>query len=291
MIIDGKKIAEEIKIALKEEISGSGAKLTMDIIQVGDDAVSAKFVGRKEIFAGEIGVETKLRNFPESISGEDLRREIKKICGAGGGGGIIVQLPLPSHINTQDVLNVIPAEKDVDVLSAAAFGRFATGGDILPPVIGAVKEILDRSGFEIKGKNAAVIGAGILVGKPAAVWLINEGASVFVARSRTEDIAEYTREADIIISGAGKPNLITTEMVKGGAAVIDAGTAFKDGKPACPAGRLAGDVHPEVAEKASIFTPVPGGVGPLTVAMVFRNLVELNKIHPRICKKTENGVR
>ncbi len=281
MVIDGKKISEEIKKELAAEISGAGMELALDIVQVGENAVSAKFIKRKEAFAREIGVEVKVHDFPEGISTEELGAEIKKICASPAGGkekgGIIVQLPLPPHIAAQNILDAIPLQKDVDVLSAAAMGRFAVGNPSvggLPPVVGAAKEILDRRGFEIKGKNAVVIGAGILVGKPAAIWLINQGASVFVLRSRTENMAKYTGDADIIISGAGKPGLITPEMVKEGVAVIDAGTSFKDGG-------IAGDVLPEVAEKASIFTPVPGGVGPLTVAMVFKNLVELNKRYPR----------
>ena len=270
MIIDGNKIAEEIKSGLAAEISGGGMKLSLDIVQVGNDPVSAKFIKRKENFAGDIGVETKLHNFPEEISTENLCRKIKEICDTKEKRGIIVQLPLPAHINTQDVLNVIPPEKDVDVLSAAATGYFTVGGDILPPVADAAKEILDRSDFKTKGKNAVVIGAGILVGKPSAIWLINQGASVSVLRSHTADIAKYTIEADIIISGVGKPGLIMPEMVKEGVIVIDAGTSFKNGK-------LAGDVCESVSKKASIFTPVPGGVGPLTVAMVFKNLIKLSK--------------
>lgn len=263
MIIDGKKISEEIKNILNGKSAGRRMKLA--IVMVGDDEASKKFIERKEKFAKDVCVETRVYNLPADISTTELRKKMAEISHIKENDGVILQLPLPSQINTQYVLNGIIAKKDVDVLSSRAFGDFATGRSaILPPVVGVIKEIFDRNKVEVKGKNIVVVGAGKLVGMPASVWLINQGAMVSVVNEFTPDISKFTKEADIIISGAGKPGLIKPEMVKEGVIIIDAGS-------------LSGDVEPGVAEKASLFTPVPGGIGPLTVAMVFKNLIELNK--------------
>ncbi|TSD02741.1 MAG: methylenetetrahydrofolate dehydrogenase (NADP+) / methenyltetrahydrofolate cyclohydrolase [Parcubacteria group bacterium Athens0714_26] len=259
MIIDGKKIAEEIKSTL------DSAGLKLAIVMVGDDEASKKFIERKEKFAQDIGVETRVYNLPADISTTELRKKMAEISHIEENDGVILQLPLPVQINTQYVLNGIIASKDVDVLSSRSFGDFSTGrSKILPPVIGAIKEIFKRNNVEVKNKNVVVVGAGKLVGMPASVWLINQGATVTVVNEFTPDISKFTKNADIIISGAGKPWLIKPEMVKDNVIIIDAGS-------------LVGDVEPTVAEKASLFTPVPGGIGPLTVAMVFKNLIELNK--------------
>lgn len=271
MIIDGKKIAEEIKEELKNKIKASGKKLKLAIVQVGENDVSRKFIERKIKFADEIGVKTKIYELPADISTNKLRKKMAKICHIKQNSGVIIQLPLPEYINTQYALNGIIATKDADVLSAKSIGDFAVGRSVvLPPVVGAIKEIFERNNVNLKGKNIVIIGAGILVGKPCAIWAINKGATVFVLRSSTKDISEFTKRADIIISGVGKPNLIKAEMVKDGIIIIDAGTSMEKGK-------IAGDIDPRIAEKSSLFTPVPGGVGPITVAMLFKNLIELNK--------------
>ena len=260
MLIDGKKIAEEIKESLKKEIEISGKKLKLAIVQVGENDVSKKFIERKIKFAGEIGVGTEIYNLPDNISADELCKKLEKICDEEN-SGVILQLPLPAspaggpaHIDTQRALDSVVLEKDVDVLSSRSFG-----GKILTPVVGAIREIL--GGRDLRGKNVVVVGAGILVGKPATVWAMDQGAAVSVVNEFTPDISEFTKRADIIISGAGRPGLIKPEMVKEGVVIID----------------VAGDVEPAVAKKALIFTPKIGGVGPITVAMLFKNLVELNK--------------
>jgi methylenetetrahydrofolate dehydrogenase (NADP+)/methenyltetrahydrofolate cyclohydrolase len=271
MIVDGKKIAEEIKNSLKKEIEARGKKLKLAIVQVAENPVSEKFIERKRKFAEEIGIKTRVYELSPKISTSQLRKKIAEICHTKENDGVILQLPLPEHINTQYALNGIIMTKDVDVLSAKSMGNFAVGRSaVLPPVVGAIKEIFERNNVNLKGKNVAVIGAGILVGKPAAIWAINQGATVFVLRSSTKDLSKFTKESDIIISGVGKPNLIKPDMVKDEVIIIDAGTSMEKGK-------LAGDIDPKVAEKSSLFTPVPGGVGPITVAIVFKNLVELSK--------------
>ncbi|MBU2109758.1 bifunctional 5,10-methylenetetrahydrofolate dehydrogenase/5,10-methenyltetrahydrofolate cyclohydrolase, partial [Patescibacteria group bacterium] len=254
MIIDGKKIAEEIKNSLKKGFEASGKKLKLAIVQIGEDPISRKFIERKIKFAEEIGVKTKVYNLPADITTNKLRKKMAEICHIKENSGVIIQLPLPQHINTQYILNSIPQKKDVDVLSE-------NRNKCLTPVVAAIKEILDRNNIDIKNKNVVILGAGILVGKPAAIWFINQGATVSVLRSSTPNILKYTKEADIIVSGVGKPNLIIADMVKDGVIAIDAG----------------GDIDPKVAEKSSLFTSILGGIGPITVAMVFKNLVELNK--------------
>ena len=259
MIIDGKKIAEEIKNTL----NGKGLKLA--IVAVAPDEASKKFIERKIKFAEDIGAETRFYELPQDISTSQLRQKMAEISHIEQNDGVILQLPLPAHIKTQYVLNGIIASKDVDVLSSRAFGDFATGhSKILPPVVGAIKIIFEKYNIDVCGKNAVVVGAGKLVGMPASVWFINQSATVSVVNEFTPDISKFTKEADIIVSGAGKPGLIKPEMVKDGVIIIDAGS-------------LVGDVDPKVAEKASFFTPVLGGIGPLTVAIVFKNLVGLNK--------------
>ena len=276
VIIDGKKIAEEMKNSLKEEILKSGKKLKLAIVQVGEDEVSKKFIERKIKFAEETGVKTKIYNLPEDISTNKLRQKIAEISHIKENNGVILQLPLPKYINTQYVLNGIIPKKDVDVLSSRAFGDFTTNrSKILPPLVGVIKEIFEKFKIDIIGKNVVVIGKGILVGKPIANYLMDKGATVSVLSSQTLNPSAYILMADIIISGAGKPHLIKPDMVKNGVIIIDAGISslIGLGRP----GSLVGDVDSEVAKKASFFTPVSGGVGPITVAMVFRNLVELNK--------------
>lgn len=280
MLIDGKKIVEEIKNSLKEEISKSGKKLKLAIVQVGEDEVSKKFIERKVKFAEEIGVKTRLYNLPAEISTSQLRKKMAEICHIKENDGVILQLPLPKHINTQYVLNGIIPKKDVDVLSSRAFGDFVTGhppagGKILPPLVGVIKEIFERFKIDVMGKNVVVIGKGILVGKPIANYFINLGATVSVLNSQTPNPNSYTLMADIIISGVGKSHFIKPDMVRDGVIIIDAGTSSSTSSGRL--GSLVGDVDPSVEKKASLFTPVPGGVGPTTVAMVFKNLLVLSR--------------
>ncbi len=275
MIIDGKKIAERIKEELRLSIKEDKKKLKIAIIQVGEDPASLKFVEKKQKFAEDIGVKSKVYKLPEEVSTSKLRKKIAGIihpsASDGKNIGVIIQLPLSKHINTQYILDSVPINKDIDVLSAKATGEFSTNkSKILPPVVGAVKAILEEGHIGVKGKNVVVVGAGLLVGKPVATWLINEGATVSVLDKDTSDIKSYTLMADVIIAGVGNSGLIKPDMVKDGVVLIDAGTSEQ-------AGKLVGDIDPVCEKKASLFTPVPGGVGPLTVAMVFKNLVYLSK--------------
>lgn len=278
MIIDGKKFAKDIKNSLREEVLKINKKLRLAVIKVGENKVTEKFLEQKKKFASDIGISVRIYTFGVDISTTELRKEVSKIVHTKENSGIIVQLPLPKSINTQYILDAILSQKDPDMLSGKSFGFFATGrSKILPPVVGAVKYILEKNSIELRGKVGAVMGSGRLVGKPIAIYFINQGATTTVLNEYSGEIDYFTKKADIIISGVGKPNSITSEMVKDGIVAIDCGTSEVQPEVGQVSGKIVGDIDPEVAKKASMFTPVPGGVGPLTVAMLFSNLVELAK--------------
>lgn len=271
-ILDGKSLSQKILAGLKSDYLSLGRKLTLAIVRVDEDAVIDKFVAQKKKIAEELGVDFRVYAYDVGIATNELRKKIAVIVHDTDPDGVIIQLPLPEKINTQYILNSIPAEKDVDVLSARALGNFFVGkSEILPPVVGAIKALFEEYGIDIRGKYIVVIGAGGLVGKPVAAWLLNAGVTFSVVRSTTPDIAEFTQKADVIVSGVGRPGLITSGMVKDGVVVIDAATSESEGK-------MAGDADfDSVSKKASYITPVPGGVGPLTVAMIYKNLLTLTR--------------
>lgn len=202
-----------------------------------------------------------------NVSQVKLERQVKKIGKDAKISGVIVQLPLPKRLNTQHVLDLIPTKKDVDVLSSASFSDFALGIlPILPPTVGAIALLLKEAKKKLEGSKVVVVGAGRLVGLPIALWLTQQGATISLIQKGTKNTSQIILEADIVISGVGKPGLITGKMIKKGAVVIDAGTSVEGGS-------IKGDVDFEsVLKKASFLTPVPGGVGPLTVVCLFKNL-------------------
>lgn len=276
--MDGKSLADRIIAELKETYAGFAKKPALAAVVVGADAVIRKFLERKKAVADELGVDFRIYEYSADISTNELRKRIAVIVHEAAPGGIIIQLPLPPHLNRQYILNSVPPEKDVDVLSARAVGDFAVGKSrIAPPVVGAIKALLGEYGIDYKSKHVIVIGAGALVGKPVAAWLANEKVSFTVVDENTPDISAFTKQADIIITGVGKPGLITGDMIREGAVVIDAGTSEAGGpSTALGASKLVGDVDfDSVNKKASHITPVPGGVGPLTVAMIYKNLLAL----------------
>jgi methylenetetrahydrofolate dehydrogenase (NADP+)/methenyltetrahydrofolate cyclohydrolase len=265
MNVDGKKIKDKVLEELKSEVGSRELRLVG--ILVGDHPGSKKFMELKEKAAKEIGVDFRLYEFPGDISTNKLRDELNNIAKQGVNHGLIVELPLPEQINTQYILNTIPQEKDVDVLSIKAQGAFFVGkSKILPPAVEALKIVLEEHDIDIKGKNIAVFGYGVLIGKPIANWLAAQSASVFVINEFTKNPEEISKEADIVISGVGEAGLIKGDMVKDDVIVIDFGYS-KDGK---------GDVDfDSVSKKASLITPVPGGMGPIVVAAVLKNLLRL----------------
>lgn len=271
MVIDGIALRDKIKTSLREEVLKSGKKLRLAVVKVGSDFAAEKFLAQKKKFAEEVGIDTRVYEIPEDISTNKLREKVSQIVHIKENSGVIVQLPLPRHINAQYILDAVIPEKDPDMLSSKSWGMFATGkSKIIPPVVGAIKAIFDEYGVKVKGARVTVVGGGRLVGKPVSVWLISEGATVSVIDENTPRPDSFTLNAGIVISGAGKPKFITPGMVEEGVVVIDAGTSESWGE-------ISGDVDPEVSKKSSLFSPVPGGVGPLTVAMLFKNLVVLTK--------------
>ena len=242
MIVDGKDIAEQVMKALELERPSFGA-LTLGIVMNEGDAATDSFVKIKSRIAARLGVEIKKYNPAQ-------------IAEALGCDGVIVQLPIA---NSEQLLASLPPHKDVDALGPAPA--------VASPVAGAIAEVLARSGVDPRGKKATVVGEGRLVGAPAAKLLRELGADVAVVTSRDGSLTSV-KNADIVVLGAGEPGLIKPEMLKQGVVLIDAGTSEQGG-------RLAGDADPACAEVASVFTPVPGGIGPIAVAMIFRNLFDL----------------
>lgn len=289
MIIDGKAIAEEVLVELAGEVKAItattahlrvGVRSRLAAVLVGDHAGSHKFLELKKKAAQKIRIDFRLYEFPADITTQKLRKEIVGIAKAQVNDGVMIELPLPSHINTQYVLNAIPPEKDVDVLSEKSQGAFFAGRSaVLPPAVEAVKIILEKHGIEPKGKNCAVFGYGLLVGKPVSHWLASQGATVSVINEFTLNPERYSQDADIVISGVGpvrgkdplralaasngasKP-LITVDMIKEGAVIIDFGKDVDFGI---------------ISKKAGLITPPLGGVGPIVIAAVLSNLVCLIK--------------
>jgi len=249
MIIDGNKIAEKILLGLKEKIRRKNLKLKLAVVLVGDDYASRVYVRRKKEAAEKVGIGFELFHFPEDIPEEELKSRIRQIALDLQVSGIIVQLPLPKNFDAGNVLEVIPPEKNAESIS---------------PVISAVQEIFKEYDIRPKNKKIVLVGKGKLVGGPLAKWLESEGLNY--------GGKEKIKEADIVISGVGKPKIITGDMIKKGAVVIDIGFSHDENKKA------VGDVDFEkVSQKASLVTPVPGGVGPITVACLLKNLVKLKK--------------
>ncbi|MFA6397888.1 MAG: bifunctional 5,10-methylenetetrahydrofolate dehydrogenase/5,10-methenyltetrahydrofolate cyclohydrolase [Candidatus Paceibacterota bacterium] len=262
MIIDGKKIRDRIKISLKKEIAFIKRPIILSIISVSSNPISSQFINLKEKFGKEIGVSVKVFNFPEKIKEKLLKEKIRKI--SINSDGVIIQLPIPKNFSTDEILNCIPIDKDIDVLSKKSNKIFASGRlKILPPVVGAIKEVLVDSKISLEGKKIALVGRGRLVGGPLSSWLkYQKFNSTIFDKGDSLNLKNF----DIIISGTGEPNLIKKEMIKDDTILIDVGTSELFGK-------TCGDIDPGCAKKSSLFTPVPGGVGPITIAMIFRNLL------------------
>lgn len=270
ILLDGKKLAQKILDGLKNEVAGFSQKLRLAVAVVGNDPVTKKFIEQKKKTAGEIGIDVRIFPFEENVTTNELRKRIAEIVHEKKNTGVIVQLPLPAHINIQYILNSVTPEKDADMLSSRSLGNFVVGKTVIsPPLVEAAKTFFSEYEIDYHQKYIVVVGAGKLVGKPMALWLLNEDVTFSVLRSSTPDISKFTKEADIIITGVGMPALIRGDMVKQGVVIIDAGTSESGGK-------LVGDVDFEsVFSKVSFITPVPGGMGPLGVAMLFKNLVAL----------------
>jgi methylenetetrahydrofolate dehydrogenase (NADP+)/methenyltetrahydrofolate cyclohydrolase len=270
VILDGQKLSLKLLDSIKKEIDEKKLKLKLAVVLVGKNSVSNSYINKKQEASSNVGIDFEFFSFKEDINEEKLKEEIKKISNTEDISGVVIQLPLPKKFNTQEILNLIPIEKDPDVLSENAFNRFLNNQtDVFPPVVEAVKYLLEEYNIDIKGKKIALVGKGRLVGRPLAVWLKNLGADFSIIDRSIEDIASVTKEADMIISGAGSAGIIKSDMVKDGAILIDAGTSSEDGE-------VKGDIDKSAYEKASYVAPVPGGVGPMTVSCLLENILKTN---------------
>lgn len=267
MIVNGRAITKDILSSVRTDVAVLGREPVVRAIVLAPSAATESYLHIKERRAREAGMHLEIVRMENDSTTEAVIEKIN----LEGADAVIVQLPLPSSVDTKRILDAIPVEKDADVLSSRAHEEFEKGiaRALLPPVVGAVKEILERAGIEVRGKRAVVVGSGWLVGEPAAAWLRSQGAEVTVV---TLDYGNMTalKDADIIVSGAGSPGIIRPEHLTPGVVVIDAGTSESGSA-------IVGDADPACAEIASVFTPVPGGVGPIAVACLFRNAALLSE--------------
>ncbi|MEA3423211.1 MAG: bifunctional methylenetetrahydrofolate dehydrogenase/methenyltetrahydrofolate cyclohydrolase FolD [Bacillota bacterium] len=274
-IIDGKAISAKLKEDLKEEVEklkDVGIIPGLAVIIVGNDPASKTYVNSKEKNAEKLGLYSVKHQLEEKVSEEQLLKLIDDLNNDSKIHGILVQLPLPNHIDSKKVLNKISVEKDVDGFHPENVGKMIVGDKaFLPCTPNGVIKILEYENVEITGKHAVIIGRSNIVGKPMAALLLERNATVTVCHSKTKNLSEIVNLADIVIAAVGRPNFVKADMVKNGAIVIDVGINRVDGK-------LIGDVEfDSVKEKASLITPVPGGVGPMTIAMLMYNTIESAK--------------
>ncbi len=271
-IIDGKLISAQIKEEVKEKVAklnAQGTRVCLAVIQAGTDPASSVYVGNKKKACAYVGIESLSYELPEQTSQEELLALIAELNGKAEVNGILVQLPLPGHIDEDAVIRAIDPKKDVDGFHPQSVGALCIGqpGFVSCTPAGII-ELLKRSGIEIAGKECVVIGRSNIVGKPMAILLLRENGTVTVTHSRTRNLKEVTRRADILVVAVGKPRMITREYVKEGAVVIDVGIHRNENN------RLCGDVdYEDVSPVCSAITPVPGGVGPMTIAMLMYNCV------------------
>ena len=278
-IIDGKAISAEIKEELKEKVAEykkQGVEITLAVVKVGNDPASAVYVRNKEKACEYVGMTSRTLALPEDTTEEELLKVVNDLNEDKAVNGILVQLPLPKHIDESKVLLAIDSNKDVDGFHPVNVGKMVIGEEtFLPCTPAGIIEMLKRTDVEISGKECVVIGRSNIVGKPMSMLMLKENATVTIAHSRTKDLKEVTKRADILIAAIGKAKFVTADYVKEGAVIIDVGMDRDEN------GKLCGDVDfDSVSQVASAITPVPGGVGPMTVTMLLVNClrsVELNK--------------
>lgn len=272
-IIDGKKISTEVKEELKQKVAAEGLEVTLAVIQVGNDPASTVYVGNKKKACEYIGIRSLAYELPEETTEEELLNLVRDLNAREDVHGILVQLPLPAHINEDKVIQTISPLKDVDGFHPQSVGALSIGqkGFVSCTPAGVI-ELLKRSDVEIEGKECVIVGRSNIVGKPMALLMLRENATVTICHSRTKNLKAVTKRADILIVAIGKPKFIDDSYVKDGAVVIDVGIHRDENN------KLCGDVDfASVEPKASAITPVPGGVGPMTIAMLMNNCVEAKR--------------
>jgi 5,10-methylene-tetrahydrofolate dehydrogenase/methenyl tetrahydrofolate cyclohydrolase len=285
-LIDGKQIAQKVRDGVKEKVAARAAagksQPGLATVLVGERVDSAAYVGMKQKACAELGMTSFHHPVPEDVSQEDLEKLVKDLNADPKVHGILVQLPLPDHLDEERVLNLINIEKDVDGFSPLNIGRLAQKGReplFVPCTPYGCIYLLKEMGVEISGANAVVLGRSNIVGMPAALLLVKENATVTVCHSRTKNIADVVRQADILIAAIGRTEMVKGDWIKPGAAVIDVGMNSKPDSTKKKGYRLVGDVDFEAAkEVAGFITPVPGGVGPMTIAMLMANTLRAAEI-------------
>lgn len=273
--IDGKAIAAALRAELKEEVAAltaAGNTPALAVILVGNDPASRVYVSNKEKACAEVGIRSEEFTLPEDTTEEQLLELVRTLNAREDIHGILCQLPLPSHLDDKTVIAAIDPRKDVDAFHTANVGHIMIGDyTFLPCTPAGVMELLHRSNIDVAGKHCVVIGRSNIVGKPMAMLLLHENATVTICHSRTQNLKEICRSADVLVAAVGRAKFVTPDMVKDGAAVIDVGINRDEN------GKLCGDVDPLVDAVAGWLTPVPGGVGPMTIALLLKNTVTAAK--------------
>ena len=275
--MDGKMVSAKVRGSILEEVNGlkdKGVRPGLAVIIVGEDPASKVYVRTKERACEECGFYSEKYALPEETTQEELLGLIDELNHNPRIDGILCQLPVPKHINEQAIIDAISPEKDVDAFHPINVGKIMVGNfDFLPCTPAGVMQLLEEYDIDPNGKNCVVIGRSNIVGKPMAMLLLHKNGTVTICHSRTKNLKEVCAQADILVAAVGKADFVTADMVKEGAVVIDVGMNRKDGK-------LCGDVaFDEVNEKASYLTPVPGGVGPMTITMLMKNTLKAAKLH------------
>ena len=275
-ILSGKEVSAKIKEKLKAEVAAlteKGVTPGLAVVIVGNDPASKVYVGRKEAMCAELGMYSEKYSLPEDTAQSELLALIEKLNSDPNIHGILVQLPLPEPLDEKAVIAAIAPQKDVDAFHPVNVGKIMIGDyDFVPCTPAGIMELIAESGVEVEGKNCVVIGRSNIVGKPMSMLLLHKNGTVTICHSRTKNLAEITRNADILVAAVGRAHFVTADMVKPGAVVIDVGmNRLEDGK-------LAGDVDFDAVEPiAAAITPVPGGVGPMTISMLMRNTLTAAK--------------
>jgi len=304
-VLDGTAIAAEIKAEVAEEVrslAAQGITPGLAAVLVGHVPASEIYVRSKVQTCADLGLYSELITPPETVTTEEMMDLVKSLNDRDEIDGILIQLPLPHQVDTKALLDAVLPEKDVDGFHPVNAGRLQAGRPALAPCTPAgVIEILKRSGIAITGQNAVVVGRSDIVGKPAAMLLLHENATVTICHSKTRDLGAVTRQADILVAAIGRPGFITADMVKPGATIIDvginrittreefdryfAGSAKREATFTKRGSTIVGDVHPQAFELAGAYTPVPGGVGPLTIAMLMSNTVRAARMRRELPRR------
>lgn len=280
-IIDGKAVSAQVKEKIRQEVErlkGQGVEIGLAVVIVGDDPASQVYVRNKEKACEAVGFNSFKYALPAETTEEELLSLVDKLNNDDRVDGILVQLPLPKHLNDKIIIDNIRPDKDVDAFHPVNVGKIMIGDySFLPCTPAGVMELIDSTGVEVAGKECVVIGRSNIVGKPQAMLLLHRSGTVTVCHSKTQNLKEVCSRADILVAAVGRPKMITSEYVKEGAVVIDVGMDRDEN------GKLCGDVDFEdCKEKAGYITPVPGGVGPMTIAMLMKNTLTAGKMHKGI---------